>query len=377
MRCKNLTEFRDWLLADMQTLDLQQTENLILNGSKIIDVRAPVEFAHGALPNSVCLPVLDDLERAQVGTRYKKDGQDAAIKLGHQLVSGDNLEVKLAKWKDFFEKHPDSILTCFRGGLRSQTSQKFLKESGIEIPRIKSGYKGMRTHLSHRLLDYSKSAKMKILTGNTGSGKTRLLKELAEFYPCVDLEELAQHRGSAFGKRHGRPQPAQASFENALSVEVIKAALVERPILFEDESRLIGSLHLPEPFFIKMRESKVIKLKVNLEKRIQNIFEDYVLIDEMKDPEVIDLIYDKYVAAINRITKKLGGLRASELLADLQMSRKELKENNSLESNRIWIEKLLIWYYDPMYVYSLDLRKPVIEFEGTESEVTDFLRACV
>ena len=348
----------------MKTLDLAELKARFLQDCKILDVRAPLEFAQGALPNSVNLPILDDAERALVGTCYKNSGQEKAIELGHRLVMGENKQQKIAAWKNFIQDNPHAILTCFRGGLRSKISQQFLADVGIEIPRIQHGYKDVRQFFTDELSFYAESCQLRVLTGNTGSGKTKILRKASGFYPVVDLENLAQHRGSAFGAMKN-PQPAQATFENHLCHEIIKLQ-TQKPILFEDESRLIGRLHLPEKFFDKLRASAVIKMNVPLEVRIENIFEDYI------SPEAA--IFQKYIDAINRISKKLGGVRSQELLADLKYSQTQFSELGLLESNRVWIEKLLVWYYDPMYTYSLTTRQPKIEFEGSDRETIDYLK---
>ena len=296
----------------------------------------------------------------------KKSGREKAIELGYQIVSGANKDEKLKKWKEFLNNNPHAILTCFRDGLRSQISQAFLAEVGIEIRRIEKGYKEARLLLDELDL-YSANDQLKILTGSTGSGKTKILKQVSGFYPTIDLEELAKHRGSAFGSMKS-PQPAQASFENSLSYEILKLKSInpKAVILYEGESRLIGSLHLPENFFDKLRKTSVIKMNVALEDRVENIFVGYIY------PEAE--IFDKYTKAIIKISKKLGGLRAQELQNDIKFSQQQFAEEGLLISNKIWIEKLLVWYYDPMYSYSLMNRKPGIEFEGGPQEVIEYLK---
>lgn len=350
----------------MEAVSSEQLKIKLLQNYKIIDVRAPVEFSQGELPNSVNLPLLDDDERALVGTCYKKLGREKAIELGHQIVSGRNKDEKVKKWQEFIKDNPHTIITCFRGGLRSQTAQFFLNELGIEIPRVEKGYKEIRQFFSDELNSYCESENFRVLTGNTGSGKTKVLKQLVSTHAVIDLEELAKHKGSAFGATNS-PQPAQASFENFLSFEIMKlrSADTKAIILYEDESRLIGRVHLPENFFKKLRSSRVVKINASLEDRIENIFSDYIF------PEMT--IFDKYSTAVSRIEKKLGGLRASELLHDLSFSRRQFLEQGLLVSNKIWIEKLLIWYYDPMYTYSFNNRKPQIEFEGNSKAVIEFL----
>lgn len=350
----------------MSTIEIDDLKIRLVQNCRIIDVRAPVEFSQGRLPNSVNLPLLDDRERTLVGTCFKNSGQEKAIELGHQLVAGENKAAKIKKWKDFIELNPHAILTCYRGGLRSRLSQEFLKAAGIEIPRIKNGYKEVRQFFIDSLLEYSETQDLRLLTGNTGSGKTKILNRAGEFYPVVDLEQLAMHRGSAFGAM-AEFQPAQASFENMLAHEILKlrSQCAGARILYEDESRLIGSLHLPEKFFERLRKSRVIKMNVSLEHRVENIFLDYIR------PEMA--IFEKYMKAVTRIGKKLGGARMQELLIDLNYSQKQFSEMGLLDSNKVWIEKLLVWYYDPMYSFSLAQRKPLIEFEGSPAEVLDYL----
>lgn len=351
----------------MKAIGTEELKTKLLQGCKILDVRAPVEFSLSALPNSVNLPILNDEERALVGTCYKKSGREKAIALGYQIVSGANKDEKLKKWKAFLNDNPHAILTCFRGGLRSRIAQDFLAQLGIEIRRIEKGYKEARQLLLNELDVYAANDPLKVLTGSTGSGKTKILKQVSGFYPTIDLEELAKHRGSAFGSMKS-PQPAQASFENSLSCEILQLKSLDPKavILYEGESRLIGSLHLPENFFDRLRKASVIKMNVALEDRIENIFADYIY-SEVE-------IFDKYTNAVIKISKKLGGLRTQELLSDIKFSQQQFVAEGLLISNKIWIEKLLVWYYDPMYSYSLMNRKLGIEFEGGPQEVIEYLK---
>ena len=123
----------------MKTISDSEFEIHIINGRSIIDVRSPGEFLTGSIPGSVNLPILDDLERHDVGLCYKLKGQEAAVRLGYEIVSGSNLEQKRSLWLVHLAKHPDSILTCFRGGLRSQSAQKFILESGVQVSRLEKG----------------------------------------------------------------------------------------------------------------------------------------------------------------------------------------------------------------------------------------------
>ena len=184
-------------------------------GRTLIDVRAPVEFARGALPGAVNLPLMDDEERRRVGIRYKQAGQGAAIELGERLVGGALKRRRVEAWRGCLAAHPDALVYCFRGGLRSQIAQQWLAEAGIERPRIQGGWKAMRQALC-RHTDAAAERPMLVVGGLTGCAKTALVQ-------CAggpDLEACARHKGSAFG-RHPLPAPAQIDFEHALGRELL------------------------------------------------------------------------------------------------------------------------------------------------------------
>ena len=174
---------------------LEDYAALFLQQRPLIDLRAPIEFAEGAFPRAINLPLMSDEERAAVGTCYKQQGQQAAIALGHQLVSGENREQRLQAWLTQIRQHPDSVLYCFRGGLRSQTVQQWLAERGCVIPRVAGGYKALRQFLIATLTRISTRDPLWLVTGMTGCGKTDLLAQLPA---AVDLEGHAHHRGLQF-----------------------------------------------------------------------------------------------------------------------------------------------------------------------------------
>jgi tRNA 2-selenouridine synthase len=194
---------------------------LFLNDVPMMDARAPVEFLKGAFPGVVNLPLMTDTERQRVGTCYKQQGQEAAIALGYQLVSGATKDERIAAWAAFAQAHPQGYLYCFRGGLRSQITQQWLKsEAGIEYPRVIGGYKAMRSFLLDTTEQALAECGFQVLGGMTGTGKTDVLLQLSN---SLDLEGHAHHRGSSFG-RHVSPQPAQIDFENRLAIDSSKSA---------------------------------------------------------------------------------------------------------------------------------------------------------
>jgi len=199
----------------------------------LLDVRAPVEFAQGAMPSAINLPLMNDEERAAVGTCYKRHGPEAALKLGHQLVSGITREQRIQSWRNACLHHPDGYLCCARGGQRSHITQQWLREAGIDYPLIRGGYKALR-QAAITATEQRVQRPLILIGGCTGSGKTDLVRQHPD---GIDLENLAHHRGSSFG-RTLQPQLSQASFENALAVELLKRDAAR--LVLEDEGRTIG-----------------------------------------------------------------------------------------------------------------------------------------
>ncbi|MGZ3690218.1 MAG: tRNA 2-selenouridine(34) synthase MnmH [Pseudobdellovibrio sp.] len=349
-----------------------ELRNLFLQKTPLIDVRAPVEFAQGHLPGAVNLPILNDEERALIGTTYKQEGNEAAVKLGYELVSGEIKKNRVQKWVDYIRENPETVIYCFRGGLRSQITQKWILETGINRPLIKGGYKRTRQFLIDEIQNYAQNSEMILISGPTGSGKTDFLQQMQTSYPAIDLEALACHRGSAFGATD-REQPSQINFENALALELMKSKVRDLPkaLLLEDESHLIGKRAIPKTFFDQMRASPVVWIEEPLETRVQNIFRDYV-VARMKNQKRSE-IFGTYKSAILKISKKLGGLRTQELLKLLEDSENEYLNSQKLDLNKTWIEKLLIYYYDPMYLGSIERRRVSVLFKGRSSDCAEYL----
>jgi tRNA 2-selenouridine synthase len=327
-----------------------ELEDLFLKKIPLIDVRAPVEFLAGHLPHSINLPLMTDIERHQVGLCYKEQGQESAIKLGHELVSGENKNKKIQAWIDFLQKNPSAQVMCLRGGLRSQISCQWITQAGIARKPIPGGYKRLRQFLLSQL-EEKPLPKLVRLGGMTGAGKTDLLRTLPHY---IDLEELAHHRGSAFGD-HGE-QPSQASFESYLGAELIGR---ER-VVVEDESIRLGNVRIPNRFFLHMQEAPLVMLEVPMEVRVANIYRDYVT----------DNNQSFFSERVQRISKKLGGQRTREILALIQSA---FQGAQSVEAHSGWISQLLREYYDPAYEFSLAKHKEKIVFRGGADEVRKFL----
>ncbi len=267
--------------------------SLFINDTPMLDVRAPVEFLQGAFPHSVNIPLMTDAEREAVGIEYKEQGQDAAILLGAELVTEDNRIERKKKWAEFFAKNPGSVLYCFRGGLRSQISQQWIVDhTHIDHPRVKGGYKAMRRFLLESIERICNEIPIIVLGGRTGSGKTRLLKQLDN---SIDLEGLANHRGSAFGPT-ATPQPTQINFENALAIELLKKeASGCKSLVIEDEARNVGSLGVPQALFEAMQTSPLVMLEVSQEDRNKVSIEEYILDTQKSFDEVYGVETGAYI----------------------------------------------------------------------------------
>ena len=296
----------------------------------VIDVRSPAEYERGHIPGAVNIPVFDNDERAQVGTMYKHAGRDKAILLGLKIV-----EPKLAWFvKEVKNIAPEKkvLIHCWRGGMRSEKFSEFLEKAGFETYTLERGYKAYRNFILECL---EQEANILILGGMTGSGKTEVLQYLAKSgHQVIDLEEIANHKGSAFGHMGQQPQPTTEQFHNNLSIAWQKFDL-NKTIWIEDESQAIGTVRIPEPLFLQMRKSPVIKMELSREIRAKRLVREYAMFDKPQLKKVI-----------LKIEKRLGGLNTNNAL-------------NALEKNDFQaIADITLIYYDKAYNFGLSKRVP-------------------
>ncbi|GGE51866.1 tRNA 2-selenouridine synthase [Streptosporangium jomthongense] len=352
--------------------------SLFLNNTPLLDVRAPVEFTRGSFPGAENAPLMNDEERHRVGICYKEKGQEEAIRLGHQLVSGDVKARRIEAWKRFATRHPEGYLFCFRGGLRSRLTQQWIREAGIDYPLVKGGYKALRRFLLDSLDNLVESSDFRIISGRTGTGKTRVLQQLPN---PVDLEKLANHRGSSFG-RQVTPQPSQIDFENRLAVAMLKAHHLNiGPVYLEDESRLVGRCALPEVLKQKMAHAPLLILEQPLDDRICIIRQDYVesmSADYMRrDGEEAGWLNfrDYLLGALDRISKRLGGERHRQLHHLMKEALALQESTGNAEGHNAWIQALLQDYYDPMYDYQLRQKQGQILVRGGPDAVIEWAKA--
>lgn len=291
----------------------------------LIDARSEGEFEQSHIPGAFNLPILKNSERVIVGTLYKEKGSEAATLKGFELVGPRFYQIQ----KEAIRQFPNRkiIVYCWRGGMRSQILSWLLEMVGFEVFRLKGGYKTYRTFTFDEV---RKDRKFLVLGGKTGTGKTVLLKKLKEKgEQILDLEGIANHKGSSFGGIGQAPQPTVEQFENLLAENLfhLDSSL---PTWVENESRKIGRLILPNQLYQQMGDALLIAIQKTTEERIAHIAEEYGNLPE-----------EALIEAVKRLQKRLGGLRTQQAIEAIQ-------EKNTDS----WIANLLI-YYDKTYEFDL------------------------
>ena len=319
---------------------------------EIIDVRTPAEFAEDHVPGAVNCPVLSNEERARVGTLYKQDSPFAARKLGAVLVArriAEQVETSFLdrprEWKP--------LVYCWRGGKRSGAMAHVLRQIGWPACALDGGYKSYRRHVVAELAELPRRFDFRVITGATGSGKSRLLEALAaRGAQALDLEALAAHKGSVLGGLPDAAQPSQKMFESRL-LAVLNGLASERPVFVEAESRKIGQLQVPDALLDAMRASPCLVIEATDAARVAFLLGDY----------------GHFLANPAGLKEKLAWLR------ELQ-SGETLARWNAFVDAGDWpalVGELLAQHYDPLYRRSLG--KNYVHFAGAPRFAADDLSA--
>jgi len=301
----------------------------------VLDVRSPGEYNHAHIPGAHSLPLFTDEERKVVGTAYKQQSRQQAIKLGLDYFGGKMRSMvetveQLTNSKKAVES-PTVLVHCWRGGMRSAGVAWLLDLYGFKVYTLVGGYKAYRKWV---LAQFGQSYRFSMLGGYTGSGKTLVLKALQQQgHAIIDLEALAHHKGSAFGAMGELPQPKQEMFENLLAGQ-LAATQQQAPVFLEDESQRIGDLIIPLPLWQQMRQSKIYFLDLPFEERLDYLTTAYGKFDK-----------ERLVNAIIRIQKRLGGLETKTAI------------NYLLEDNHKECFRILLRYYDKGYAKGLQNRE--------------------
>ncbi len=325
----------------------------------ILDVRSPGEFSHARIPGALSLPLFTDEQRKIIGTAYKQESRQVAVKKGLDFFSARMKEMRDEAEELLRHQHNAGyrelkpgvnrlLIHCWRGGMRSGAVAWLFNLYGYKVYTLKGGYKAFR---NWALAQFQKSYPLHILGGYTGSGKTEVLWQLKRSGNAViDLEALAHHRGSAFGALGEKPQPSQEQFENLLAIELYKATgLMQQQsngvgysredtpaIWIEDESRHIGNVGIPGSFWNQMRKSALFFLDIPFEERLKYIVSSYGIFSK-----------NELAESIMKIKKRLGGLDTTNAI------------NYLMENKVADCFSILLHYYDKLYKNSLNNREDI------------------
>jgi tRNA 2-selenouridine synthase len=291
----------------------------------IADVRSPSEFIFGHIPGAINIPLFDDKEREAVGIKYKKEGRLPAIIEGLKH-SGPALMNKLEQGLKSAD-YGKLLVHCWRGGMRSEAMAWLFSLGDLEVGVLEGGYKSYRRYVTEIL---SEKRKMIILGGMTGSSKTHILRTLrSSGQQVLDLEQLANHKGSAFGSLGQLLQPTTEQFSNSLYNEFVKLSS-DLPLWVEDESRNIGSVFMPDSFYQNMQGTPLIILVMDLKMRLPRLLEEYSSYPREALKE-----------SVSKINKRLGGDKTKDAI--LAIERGDFAK--AIE--------IVLYYYDKAYLFGL------------------------
>lgn len=302
------------------------------NGIPVLDVRSPSEYESGHIPGAYSLPLFDDDERAEIGTLYKRESQEIAIEKGLEFVGPKMLD--LVRSAKRIAPNKEVYIYCWRGGMRSGAVKWLLEFAGFKVYKIPGGYKSYRTWLGETILQYAQKAKWHVLGGMTGSAKTEILLQMKEKgAQVIDLEGLANHKGSAFGHFLEEEQPTTEHFMNLLVMNLIQLDL-NQTIWIEDESRLIGKVVLPPELMQAIITSPITVIEKSVGERAVFLADCYG-----------EAEYREFERSFNFIKKRLGG-------PEVAMALEEVRNGNLAAAAEIALK-----YYDKAYRHALNKKR--------------------
>jgi len=330
------------------TIDLDKALQMQRDGSLLVDVRTPAEFAEATIPGAVNVPIFSNEERVQVGTLYKQQGKSVARKCGIELVA-PKIPALLEQVEELRRGHKGPVIVfCWRGGMRSLAMTSFMNLAGIHARQLVGGHKGFRSYICN-YFETQQWPPIFVLRGLTGVGKTQVLHRLAvQGYPVIDLEGLANHRGSAFGALGLEPQPGQKMFEALLWQRLQKLESADY-LLTEGESLHIGRLLVPKKFHQAMQVQTSLWLTASLEFRSRIILDDYPAIDQLRE---------QFEQPICALKERLGNKVVNQLLELLHAGQWEKL-----------VYELMVHYYDPLYLHTYPEKRVEVDLEPFDDGV--------
>ncbi len=333
----------------VRNIDIEEAlkENYVL-----IDVRTEEEFKEFHIPGAVNVPLFTTDEKKKISEVYYKKGEKEARLFALKIVS-PKIPGLVEKIRELKERQDKVALYCWRGGMRSFSLATISSLAGVYVPIVKGGYRAFRKYILKRIEMLSKGKTFIVIYGPTGCGKTRILRILKrKGFPVIDLEGLAGHRGSVFGGI-GLKQPSQKMFD-ALLWKEMENYKESSFLVVEGESRKIGKIHIPEPFWKKMRNGIGVIVSIPLDERVKVSLEDYKVLEN--EPEI-------YLEALERIKKHLPSQKYN-------LIKEHIKERNYREA----IKELMLSYYDPLYRRSTPDAELEIDAQNLEEAIEELSR---
>lgn len=309
-------------------------ELLSMEKTAIVDVRSPKEYAEDHIYGAINLPILDDDERALIGTIYKREGKEQAVEQGIDCTQGKMADF-LERFRRLKEEYDQVVIYCFRGGMRSQSIAEYIYLQGIEVMKLNGGYKAYRRYLLDFFENRLEQFTFVVLHGHTGAGKTELLQELSkQGYDALDLEFYAKHSGSVFGDLFfEQSQPPQKIFEREVFRHLYYSH--SKYILMESESPKIGRVFVPQPFAKKMEKDRHILIRCSMKERVKRSVRDYTAVLNQED--------EGLKKAVHYLRQTIGNEAVGRL-----------KEAIDRKEYVLVAEYLMEHYYDKLYEYSID-----------------------
>lgn len=324
-----------------------------------VDVRTPREYNLYTIPGAINIPVLLDEERGIVGTLYKQKSVEEAKLAGVTFIANRLPEI-FSQFQELYAQYKKVYVFCSRGGYRSSSIVSFLFSLGIHILKIEGGYKAYRQYIRLQLPEIVKKIHPIVLYGNTGCGKTKILQEIRKMdYPVVDLEALANHRGSLLGGVGLGEQRSQKMFESYLYEDLLKA---DPYIFMEGESRRIGNISLPKDLYDKMPTGISINIESSMDYRVNTLLEDYIFDEENLQEKSL-----KEVNFVKDIHKALEHIKRYFSKEKIDLYHELIRKKDY----RKVAEELCEFYYDPRYMnrvekFDLEIRNEDEKIAGKE-----------
>ncbi|PRX29354.1 tRNA 2-selenouridine synthase [Orenia metallireducens] len=341
----------------------------LLNKESVIyvDVRTPDEFAESTIPGAINLPIFSNEERAEVGTIYTQQSPAAAKLLAVDLVS-PKIPQMIRKIKELTENHQHVVIFCARGGMRSESIATFSELAGFKVYKLKGGYKAYRNFIIEKLRNYQLDSKLMVIHGFTGVGKTDLLYKLEDAdISVIDLEGLANHRGSAFGSI-GLEQPRNQKMFDSLLWEKLEEIKDSKVVAIEAESKRIGISTLPDFLLEAMKKGLHTLIKSSLESRINRIIDEYKGSYTQDENKFLQASLEAITCIRKHLVKKIGKNDYNKLVNHCKQGELEKV-----------VEILLTEYYDPLYLHSqnkfdyFDLEIEDDDLEKIKERIIEFI----